>query len=63
MQVRNPRESEGGESSNPTTVVGTGTAAVHISALQTAITKGGVVTFNCGKAPVTIALSATLTFP
>ena len=59
-----PAEAKAADSSSPTTVVGTGTPDTCTqAALQTAITKGGVVTFNCGKAPVTIALSATLTVP
>ena len=45
--------------SSPTTVVGTGTAASCTeAALAAAISKGGVVTFDCGASPVTITLSA-----
>jgi hypothetical protein len=59
-----PAEAKAADSSNPTTVVGTGTPdSCTQAALQTAVTKGGVVTFDCGKAPVTIALSATITVP
>ena len=48
--------------SSPTTVVGTGTAAsCTFSALQAAVAKAGVITFSCGAAPVTIAVTATLT--
>jgi len=52
------------DASNPTTVVGTGTAAscTH-SALAAAIAKGGVVTFDCGAADATIAVTATLDVP
>jgi hypothetical protein len=49
--------------SNPT-VVGTGTAAsCTFSALKTAVTAGGIITFDCGSAPVTIAVTATLNVP
>jgi hypothetical protein len=50
--------------SKPTTVVGTGTAAsCTFSALNAAVTTGGVITFNCGNAPTTIKVTATLTLP
>ena len=48
----------------PTTsrVVGTGTAAsCTYSALNTAVTAGGSITFNCGTAPVTIAVTSAIT--
>jgi hypothetical protein len=46
---------------NPTTVVGTGTPQSCTSqALAAAVGNGGVVTFNCGSAPVTINLAQTL---
>jgi len=47
--------------SAPTTVVGTGTPAgcTH-AALAAAVAAGGVVTFDCGPAPVTIPIPATL---
>ena len=48
----------------PTTskVVGTGTAAsCTYSALNTAVTAGGAITFNCGSAPVTIAVTSAIT--
>lgn len=42
---------------NPTTVVGTGAAAsCTADAFIAAVAKGGVITFNCGSAPVTITL-------
>jgi len=45
---------------NPTTV-GTGTAAsCTFSALNTAVTKGGIINFNCGSAPVIIIVTATM---
>jgi len=52
------------DTSAPTTVVGTGSAAsCTFDALKAAIAKAGVVTFNCGNAPVTIRVSATLNVP
>jgi hypothetical protein len=50
--------------SHPTTVVGTGTpASCTFAALDAAVRRGGVVTFDCGPAPVTIPVTATLTPP
>jgi len=47
--------------STPTSVVGTGTpASCTFSALNTAVNKGGIITFNCGAAPATLAVTATL---
>jgi hypothetical protein len=47
--------------SNPTTVVGTGTpGSCTETALRTAVGRGGVITFNCGPNPVTIAITQTL---
>jgi hypothetical protein len=46
---------------SPTTVVGTGTAAsCTFTALNAAVTNAGVITFNCGAAPVTIPVTATM---
>jgi hypothetical protein len=46
--------------SQPATVVGTGTPASCTSdAVVAAVANGGVVTFNCGPDPVTIAMTAT----
>ncbi len=46
--------------SNPTSVVGDGTPANCTSdAFVQAVTKGGVITFNCGPDPVTIKLAKT----
>jgi len=45
--------------SHPTTVVGTGTAASCTEkALDDAVAKGGIITFSCGTAPVTITVTA-----
>jgi hypothetical protein len=50
--------------SHPTTTVGTGTAASCTEALlSAALTKGGVVTFDCGAAAATIAVTATIELP
>lgn len=50
--------------STPTTVVGSGSAgSCTESALRTAVAAGGVVTFNCGSATTTIALSQPLVAP
>jgi hypothetical protein len=48
------------DTSHPTTVVGTGSAASCTSAaVVAAVAKGGVITFSCGAAPVVITMSAT----
>jgi hypothetical protein len=48
------------DSSNPTTVVGTGSPESCTSqAFLDAVAKGGVITFNCGTAPATIELATT----
>ena len=45
--------------STPTAVVGTGTAASCTeTALASAVAAGGIVTFNCGSAPVTITVTS-----
>jgi hypothetical protein len=50
--------------SSPTTVVGTGTAASCTeAALSAALTKGGVVTFDCGAMGATITVTATIELP
>ena len=50
--------------STPTTVVGTGTAASCTeAALSAALTKGGVVTFDCGSSGATITVSQTIELP
>jgi hypothetical protein len=50
--------------SQPATVVGTGTAASCTEALlSSALTKGGVITFDCGAAPATITVTATIELP
>ncbi len=59
-----PTGATAASTASPTTVVGTGTAAsCTYAALSAAVTKGGVITFNCGSAPVTIAVTTTLKLP
>jgi hypothetical protein len=59
-----PAEGQPVDTSKPTTVVGTGTAAsCTFSALQAAVKAGGIITFDCGPDPVTIPVTATLTPP
>jgi len=55
-----PAEAQAEDTSRPTTVVGTGSAASCTSdAVVSAVAKGGIITFNCGPDPVTITLSQT----
>jgi len=50
--------------SHPTTVVGAGSPdSCTFAALDTAVTTGGVITFDCGSAPITIAVTQTLNLP
>jgi hypothetical protein len=52
------------DTSKPDSVVGTGTAdSCTEAALQTALSAGGIVTFACGSAPVTITVTATIELP
>jgi hypothetical protein len=52
------------DTSSPTTVVGTGTAAsCTAAALTSAVTAGGIITFNCGSASATITVTATIEVP
>jgi hypothetical protein len=45
-------------------VIGDGTAAsCTFAALNTAVTSGGAITFNCGSAPVTIPIATTMNLP
>lgn len=58
-----PAGGQPADTSKPTTVVGTGTAAsCTFAALSAAVSKGGVITFNCGGA-VTIPVTATMNLP
>jgi hypothetical protein len=59
-----PSEAQLVDTSSATTVVGMGTpASCTFDALNSAVTKGGIITFNCGPNPVTIPVTATLTPP
>jgi hypothetical protein len=60
-QAAIPTEADVEDVSNPTTVVGTGTPeSCTPEALEAAIHKGGIVTFNPGPKPVTITLDHTI---
>lgn len=55
-----PAEAGLADTSTPTTVVGTGTAASCTSAaFVAAVAEGGIITFDCGPDPVTITLEET----
>ena len=55
-----PSEAQPEDTSNPTTVVGTGTPESCTSdAFVDAVAGGGVITFDCGPDPVTITLDRT----
>ncbi|MBQ1010753.1 hypothetical protein KBX53_07300 [Micromonospora sp. M51] len=55
-----PAEARAVDTSKPTRTIGTGTAASCTSAaVVKAVAAGGVITFNCGPAPVTIKMTAT----
>lgn len=55
-----PAEAQAESVASPRTVVGDGTAASCTSdAFVAAVAAGGVITFNCGTAPVTITLNET----
>jgi hypothetical protein len=59
-QCAAPAEAMAEDVSSPRTVVGTGTPASCTSdAFVNAVALGGVITFNCGPAPVTITLTRT----
>ncbi|HEY8090814.1 MAG TPA: hypothetical protein VIF09_23290, partial [Polyangiaceae bacterium] len=59
-----PTGGQPADTSHPTTVVGKGSASsCTFGPLQSAVTAGGVITFDCGSAPVTIAITSTLNVP
>ncbi len=59
-----PAEGQAVDTSHPTTVVGDGTTeSCTFSALSAAVSKGGIITFNCGDGLTTIPVTATLTPP
>ena len=52
------------DTSHPTTVVGTGTpASCTFAVLDAAVNAGGIIAFDCGPAPTTIAVTSTLQLP
>jgi len=59
-----PASGQPADTSSPTTVVGTGSqASCSFDALKSAVSQGGVITFDCGPVPVTLAVTATLNLP
>ncbi len=59
-----PAEAQLVDTSKPSSVVGTGTPETcTFDALNSAVAKGGVITFDCGPDPATIPVTATLTPP
>jgi hypothetical protein len=59
-----PSDGQPVNTSTPTTVVGTGTPeSCTYAQLNSAIAKGGIITFDCGANPVTIPVTATLNIP
>jgi hypothetical protein len=55
-----PAEAQAEDTSKPARVIGTGSAASCTSAaVVSAVAAGGISTFNCGSAPVTITMTAT----
>jgi hypothetical protein len=59
-----PAETQPVDTSRPTTVVGNGAASsCTFSALSAAVTRGGIVTFDCGPGLVTISVTTSLTPP
>ncbi|WP_374251128.1 hypothetical protein [Micromonospora sp. R77] len=55
-----PAEARAVDTSHPTRTVGSGTAASCTSAaVVKAVAAGGIITFDCGPAPVTIRMTAT----
>ncbi|WP_372445615.1 hypothetical protein [Plantactinospora endophytica] len=55
-----PAEARAVDTARPTRVVGNGTPASCTSAaVVAAVAKGGIITFSCGPAPVTITMQAT----
>jgi len=55
-----PADARAVDTSKPTRVIGTGSAASCTSeAVVSAVAAGGIITFNCGPDPVTITMKAT----
>ena len=59
-----PAEGKPANVSTPTSVIGTGTpASCTFALLDAAVAKGGIITFDCGSAPVVIPITATMDLP
>jgi len=59
-----PAAGQAADTSHPDHVIGSGTPASCTSAaVVAAVAAGGVITFSCGPAPVTITMTATATVP
>ncbi len=59
-----PAEAQAVDTSQPTTVVGSGaSSSCTFQALSSAVSRGGIITFNCGPNPVTISVTSTLKPP
>jgi hypothetical protein len=59
-----PSNGQPADVSHPTAVIGTGTAvSCTFSALNTAVSQGGVITFDCGSDAATIAITGTMNLP
>ncbi len=59
-----PAEAQAVDTSAPTTVVGKGSAeSCTFAALSSAVSQGGIITFDCGADPATIPVTATLQPP
>src|SRR5262249_4293235 len=55
-----PAEAQAEDTSHPTTVIGNGKPdSCTSAAVVAAVLAGGIITFSCGPAPVTITMSAT----
>lgn len=59
-----PSDGQPVDTSTPATVVGNGAPeSCTYSRLNSAVERGGIITFNCGASPVTIPVTATLKIP
>ena len=59
-----PAEAQPVDTSHPTTVVGAGMpSSCTFQALSSAVSGGGIITFDCGPDPVTISVTSTLKPP
>ena len=59
-----PSDGQPVDTSTPTTVVGNGAPeSCTYAKLNTAVERGGIITFNCGASPMTIPVTATMNIP